>query len=87
MEEDLPAEAHERYGLMIQRTKDITYATEKRGVPPEEVAKKVHKALTVRRPRARYLVGNAWLQRLIARRVPDRWRDALILKMAGMVPK
>lgn len=48
-------------------------------VPPERVARVVHRALTARRPRTRYRVG--WDARagvLIAWLLPDRWVDALL---------
>lgn len=51
----------------------------KAGMPAEAVAETICRALTVRRPRARYLLTRRpWQFTLLHRFVPDRWRDALI---------
>jgi hypothetical protein len=48
-------------------------------LPVEAVVKAVEHALTVRRPRARYVIGkDAWFW-LLLNLLPDRWRDRLIL--------
>lgn len=49
------------------------------GIAPEKVARVIHKSLTVRRPKSRYLVGNdALLGSRVFARLPDRLRDILI---------
>lgn len=49
------------------------------GLPAEAVAETICRALTVRRPKARYLLTRRpWQFTLLHRFVPDRWRDALI---------
>jgi hypothetical protein len=51
------------------------------GIPPERVAEVVTHALTAHRPKTRYLVGrDARMLRLLARVVPDRMRDRLIMR-------
>jgi hypothetical protein len=53
-------------------------ATSARGSPPEEAARAIHKAITGRRPRARYLVGRAAHGMAIASRLlPDRLFDTI----------
>jgi NAD(P)-dependent dehydrogenase (short-subunit alcohol dehydrogenase family) len=48
--------------------------------PAEIVARDVVKALTTRRPRARYCMGHqAWTQKIVSR-LPTSWRDALLAK-------
>lgn len=62
-------EAHERMVDDILRTKRIS---------PEDVAREVHRALTARRPRRRYVVG--WRPRLLIAfksHLPDAWFDRL----------
>ena len=50
-------------------------------IPALEVAKVVEKALLLRRPRPRYVVGpDAKVQALLARLLPDRLRDAFVLR-------
>jgi NAD(P)-dependent dehydrogenase (short-subunit alcohol dehydrogenase family) len=47
----------ELYGPTIEKIKAVAAKTGERGGPPETVAKVVERALTAKRPRARYLVG------------------------------
>lgn len=49
-----------------------------RGIPPEDVARAVHKALTVRKPRARYVVGREALLAAYLCHLPDGLREALM---------
>jgi NAD(P)-dependent dehydrogenase (short-subunit alcohol dehydrogenase family) len=50
-----------------------------RGLPPERVAEVISRALSVPRPRARYLVArNGLAVALLARLVPDNLRDLLL---------
>ena len=81
LETDLPGAAQSRYGRMMHRLRELTYESEKRGVPPEAVAKAVHQALTARRPHTRYFVGQVLLQRIIARYVPSSFRHRLLRRM------
>jgi hypothetical protein len=53
---------------------------ESKGVVAAEVAAVIHEALTAERPRARYLVGGeAKLQMLLRRLLPDRLWDPLLM--------
>jgi hypothetical protein len=52
-------------------------------MPADQVAAVVARALTVRRPRARYLVGTDARITAIVARLPDRLRDRLILSQSG----
>jgi NAD(P)-dependent dehydrogenase (short-subunit alcohol dehydrogenase family) len=52
---------------------------EGRGIPPDKVAQAIEHALTAKRPKTRYLVGNdARLQAVLAKWAPDRLKDRLI---------
>jgi NAD(P)-dependent dehydrogenase (short-subunit alcohol dehydrogenase family) len=77
--DELPPQAVERYGHVIEQAKRLIDYQEKIGIPPIKVAEAIEHALTSRRPRPRYLVGkDARAQALLARWVPIRARDALI---------
>ena len=52
-------------------------------MPADQVAAVVARALTVRRPRARYLVGTDARITAIVARLPDRLRDRLVLSQSG----
>jgi NAD(P)-dependent dehydrogenase (short-subunit alcohol dehydrogenase family) len=52
---------------------------EKRGIPPDKVAKAVEHALTSSRPKTRYLVGvDARIQATVRKWLPDRLVDRLV---------
>lgn len=75
----LPQEAEELYGAEIDLMFRYAEEMDRRGIPPDRVADVVTHALTARRPKTRYLVGNdAKMQAVVARMIPDRLRDRLI---------
>src|SRR5438874_3243366 len=79
LEAGLTPEAHAMYGGTIAAIRDAARQAERRGIPPDAVAKAVAHALTSKRPKTRYLVGfDARLQAALARIVPDRLLDRLI---------
>jgi NAD(P)-dependent dehydrogenase (short-subunit alcohol dehydrogenase family) len=75
------AEAERLYGAALDQTERISAQTGARGIPPEEVARVIHKALTVRRPRARYTVGrDAVGMRFASRLLPDKLWDRIVAR-------
>jgi NAD(P)-dependent dehydrogenase (short-subunit alcohol dehydrogenase family) len=71
----------ELYGLAVEAVSATVQRLERSVIDPEEVAKVVEKALTLPKPRPRYLVGrNARLQAWMVRWLPDRLRDKVILR-------
>lgn len=78
-----PPETMSLYAAALERFRSVALARGP-GEDPDPVAKAVEHALTVRRPRARYLVGRdahlrAWLERL-----PTSLRDRLLARaLAG----
>jgi hypothetical protein len=81
--ERLPETARARYGPALKRLEALDLAALERAAPPETVARRVHQALTARRPRARYWCGPdakaaAWLGRFGSAGLRDAvWRRAL----------
>jgi NAD(P)-dependent dehydrogenase (short-subunit alcohol dehydrogenase family) len=72
-------EAERRYAKTIAGVTGIVEHLARDGLPPEAVAEVVGRAVTARRPRARYVVGrNAKAQAVAARLLPDRAMDRLI---------
>jgi NAD(P)-dependent dehydrogenase (short-subunit alcohol dehydrogenase family) len=82
LRDDGPPELVSRYGSMIAAMIDSTSKIDQQtGIEATAVAKVVGKALTVRRPRTRYLVGrDAKIQAMMAEILPDRVIDRLILR-------
>ena len=53
----------------------------KQAIPPERVAEVVHRALTARRPRTRYIVGNdARIAAVFSALLPDRMKDYILTR-------
>jgi NAD(P)-dependent dehydrogenase (short-subunit alcohol dehydrogenase family) len=79
---DGPPELDSRYGAMIATIIDTTTKIDRQtGIEASAVAKVIGKALTVHRPRTRYLVGrDAKVQVTMAKILPDRVMDRLILR-------
>jgi len=54
---EIPPELRDEYGRVPAAVAKVLEDTERRGISPERVAATIERALTVRRPRARYLLG------------------------------
>jgi NAD(P)-dependent dehydrogenase (short-subunit alcohol dehydrogenase family) len=82
---DAPPEAERLYGTLVAKVREETAKiAEERGMEPREVAEVIGKALTARRPRARYLVGSDAKQRALSAKVlPARVMDRLIGRALG----
>jgi NAD(P)-dependent dehydrogenase (short-subunit alcohol dehydrogenase family) len=80
----LPAEATALYGDAVGSVMK-TLAHQKRvAIAPEACSRAILHALTAPRPKTRYVVGtDAKVQALFARFLPDRWRDALVVRFMG----
>ena len=80
-------EQHQRYGPLVHAvtTQTASHTTSGSGVPADAAAKVIAKAITARKPRARYTVGRdaALITRLV-RLLPDRTLDRVIA--AGLRP-
>lgn len=82
---DLDPAAEELYGKAMDRAVEIGAETGARGIEPIAVARVIHKALTARRPRARYLVGaDARGMALASRLLPDRLWDRVAARALGL---
>jgi NAD(P)-dependent dehydrogenase (short-subunit alcohol dehydrogenase family) len=81
----LPAEALQLYEPYLRTAREATEAEAAKAASTEVVVKAVVHALTARRPRTRYVVGNhSGFQISLGRALPDRWRDALIARHFGL---
>jgi len=73
---DLPPEGQALYKSALLAARD--YAKGLRGTPAEKVARKVVQALTAKKPRIQYIVGENALAELAAASLPRRLRGRLI---------
>ena len=82
--ESMPEEGRQRYGAAMEKGRKLAAETGRRGIPADEVAKKVEHALTAKRPKTRYLVGKDAKARVILENpLPDRLRDRIIGRVMG----
>jgi NAD(P)-dependent dehydrogenase (short-subunit alcohol dehydrogenase family) len=83
LQQALPAGVEELYGRAIAAARAGALRNAARGMPPDQVAAVVARALTARRPRTRYLVGTDARVAAMVARLPDRVRDRLLLSQSG----
>lgn len=80
----LPAEASALYGDAVRSVMKMLAHQKRVAIPPDACSRAILHALTARRPKTRYVVGNdAKMQALFARFLPDRWRDAIVVRFMG----
>lgn len=74
----------EHYGQFLGGVKQFAAEGKEKGHPPQVVLDAVLDALESRRPKTRYVMGNrAGIQQML-RRLPDRMRDSIMLKVLGV---
>ena len=82
---EVPPELRQHYGHVQAALTKAIDDTERRGVPPEQVAATIAGALAATRMRSRYLIGTEAKAMLALRRVlPDRAFDAVIVRALGL---
>jgi NAD(P)-dependent dehydrogenase (short-subunit alcohol dehydrogenase family) len=86
--DSLPGSGAAQYGGMLKEFAGRAFAREMHGSPPQVVARAVHHALTASKPRIRYKAGkHANLLAIVAKILPDRWLDAILLRILGLPTK
>jgi NAD(P)-dependent dehydrogenase (short-subunit alcohol dehydrogenase family) len=69
------------YGTVLERFERLFVEAGNDGVPPDDVAEMIERALTSEKPKTRYLVGrDAKVRAAIARYLPDRFLDRQIAR-------
>jgi NAD(P)-dependent dehydrogenase (short-subunit alcohol dehydrogenase family) len=77
----VPASALELYGRLLEGIRRGAAASAARGLSPDVVARAVLHALTAKRPRRRYLIGNDARSRILLEHLPTRVRDAVLARI------
>jgi NAD(P)-dependent dehydrogenase (short-subunit alcohol dehydrogenase family) len=81
----VPVELTEQYGHVLAAMSKALDDTERRGIPPEQVAQTIERALTARRMKARYLIGRDAKAMLLAKRMlPDHVFDRVARRALGV---
>jgi NAD(P)-dependent dehydrogenase (short-subunit alcohol dehydrogenase family) len=79
LRESAAPEVRTRYAALLATLAREAERSARKAITPEKVARAVEHAMTARRPKTRYVIGaDAWLW-LLLNRLPDRWRDRVIL--------
>lgn len=71
------------YEKRIEKARKVLARQDKRGAPPEKVAEAVEKALTAKRPKPRYLVGDAYVLLALHTLLPTRVWDRVLARLSG----
>ena len=81
----VPEDLQREYGHIPAAMNKALEDTVERGVPPEQVAQTIERALTARRMKARYLIGRDAKAMVFARRLlPDLVFDRLVRRALGV---
>jgi len=81
----IPPELQNEYGHVPAALEKALRQTEQRGVPPEQVASTIERALTARRPHTRYLVGRDARAMVLGKALlPDRVFDLIVRRAMGI---
>jgi NAD(P)-dependent dehydrogenase (short-subunit alcohol dehydrogenase family) len=81
----IPPELQSEYGHVPAAMKRVLEDTARRGIPPDQVAQTIERALAARRMRARYLVGrDAKMMVMLRRALPDRTFDRVLRRALGV---
>jgi NAD(P)-dependent dehydrogenase (short-subunit alcohol dehydrogenase family) len=81
----IPPELQDAYGRIPAAMDKVLHDTARRGVPPEQVAATIERALTAPRMRARYVVGrDAKAMLLVRRLLPDLVFDKVARRALGV---
>ncbi len=80
----MPPELSEHYGHLTESAPKLLADAERRALAPEHVAAVIERALTARRPRARYLIGRDARGMVLARTLlPARTFDSILRRAVG----
>ena len=81
----VPPELQKEYGHVPDAMDKVLKDTQRRGIPPEQVAQTIERALTARRMKARYVVGRDAKGMLLVRRLlPDLVFDRVARRVLGV---
>ncbi len=81
----VPPELQQEYGHVPGAMDKVLRDTQRRGIPPAQVAETIERALTARRMKARYVVGaDAKGMLLVRRALPDLVFDRVVRRALGV---
>ncbi len=85
---DLSPYAHTDYADILSKFKEEMIKLGKNGLPPDQVAKVVRKAIETKKPKTRYVISkNYFSEWILPRLLPDKILDYLIIREVGLQRK
>jgi len=84
LQQNLPYSAHELYGRAMNTASKGAANLAQKGISPDQVAQAVVHALTAKRPKTRYLVGQDARIRAMLKFLPDRIVDEITAKAMNL---
>jgi len=75
------------YGAAINKARTVAVERGRRGLSEEAIGNVVHKALTIGRPKTRYVVTPNRLEHFVVSHLPKRTLDRLIAKQLGLMER
>ncbi|PIG92262.1 SDR family oxidoreductase [Gloeocapsopsis sp. IPPAS B-1203] len=84
LQQNLPYSAHELYGRAMDTASKGAANLAQKGISPDQVAQAVVRALTAKRPKTRYLVGQDARIRAMLKFLPDRIVDEITAKAMNL---
>lgn len=87
--EAIDVAAYERtvYGPSLRKVRELMLQMGRSGLPPEAIGQAVHRALTARAPRARYVITPDPVQNVVVNTFPRRLVDRIIARRLGLARK
>jgi NAD(P)-dependent dehydrogenase (short-subunit alcohol dehydrogenase family) len=86
-EVDISPYKNSPYLPMLEKIRAVMLALGANGLPPEAIAEKVFGALTLPKPKVRYVVAPDRVQLFMASVLPKRMLDRIIAKRLGLTPQ
>lgn len=84
---DIARFANSPYLPALTKLRGMLAQMSDKGLPPERIAKLVHRALTDAKPKARAVASPEPVQTLITGLLPKRWVDRIVAKQLGLTAK
>ncbi|NVN86872.1 MAG: SDR family oxidoreductase [Rhodopseudomonas sp.] len=85
-QEDFSAYKNSPFYPALQRILQFLPQMDASGLPPEQIAERIHFALTADKPKVRYAISPSPLRHLLMMWLPARLVDRIIAKRLGLLP-
>ena len=84
---DISVYKNSPYFPALEKVRAFMMSIATTGLPPEQIAEKVFEALTLPKPKARYMIAPDPMRQFMAAVLPKRTLDRIIAKRLGLMPR